>query len=158
MKKNTLTILLFALVVSFAQAQLQYKIQFSYDSAGNQTLKDKVCVNCTTSLKANDSTLVANLEEESEPLKDKIEESGNSAVFAYPNPVTNLLRVEWVETDNPVQRVVLFSTGGQQLLDTQIHTSQLGVDLSFSQYPPGNYIVVVFYADKTRQSFQVIKK
>lgn len=155
--------------MSFSYAQNQYKIVFSYDSAGNQTLRNKVCVNCSKiAAKVIDSTLVENLEtvsellkdpiKEDEVFKDKIEESGTSKISAYPNPVTNLLRVEWIESDNSVQRVALFSNSGKQLLDTQINSTQSGVDLSFSKYTPGNYIVIVFYADKTRQSFQVIKK
>lgn len=145
--------------LSFSYAQDQYKILFSYDSAGNQTSRNKICVNCSTdSVQVNDSTVVTIIDKEDELLKKEIGDSPISAIFAYPNPVTNVLRVAWVASDNYVQSVSLFSWSGQQLSTTKVHTTQLSTDLSFGKYPPGVYIVVVFYTDKKSESFQIIKK
>lgn len=141
-------------------AQDEYRIQFTYDSAGNQTLRDRVCINCSTSKQAVDSLVVEDLVLEEAVLPDAVlpQQEQVSQIVAYPNPVTELLAVEWVATEKQVAQVVLFSGIGQQLYQKTIKSSQGNLNLDFSMYPVGRYIVSVFYTDNTKQTFHVIKK
>lgn len=159
MKKYLLPLLLWVFAISYANAQLQYKIAFSYDSAGNQILRDRVCINCQSSKAAVDSTKVANLDERNDLLEDDdMEDSKNYNIMAYPNPVTDILKVEWVNVENNVKQIVVFSSGNRQILSKNIASNQGSIDLDFSIYPPGMYIVLVMYTDNSKQSFQAIKK
>lgn len=158
MKKTILLLLFIMLGGSSIHAQSQYKIQFSYDTAGNQSLRDRVCVNCGSTAKAVDSTLVADVDEKSDLIEEKEDTLEDLGIVAYPNPVTDILAVEWIATKNPVQQIVVFSRVNQQLASKKIKSNQGNIGLDFSTYPAGMYIVVVFYMDKTKQSFQVIKK
>ncbi len=155
MKKYTLFILCCVLIVSFANAQEEYKISFSYDAAGNQILRDRVCVNCNSAKTPVDSTAVVSLDEKQEEVKEN--EETTSSIVAYPNPVTDVLQVEWVTTDNMVQKVTLFSGSGRLLQSKAVRSKDDAINLNFSGYPPGSYYVMVLYSDKTKQSFQVIK-
>ncbi len=142
-------------------AQNQYKIQFSYDSAGNQTLRDRVCINCGTSKETVDSTKVEEIalqDDVLEGISGQEDENGNSNITAYPNPVTELLTVEWVDDQKQVAQIILFSGIGQQLARKTIKSRQGSLNLDFARYPQGRYIVSVFYTDQTRQTFHVIKK
>lgn len=141
-------------------AQEQYKIQFTYDSAGNQTLRDRVCVNCGTSKEAVDSLTIEEvaLDEDLLPSGGIGDEPFVSNIVAYPNPVTELLNVEWQDNQKQVREIVLFSGVGQQLQRLPVKSRQGAMNLNFGAYPPGRYIVSVFYLDNSRESFHVIKK
>lgn len=105
-------------------AQDEYRVQFGYDSAGNQTLRDWVCINCGTSkVKDVDSTKVEEVALEDDILEgitNKQNNTGTSNIVAYPNPVTELLTVEWVANEKEVSQIILFSGIGQQLLQRTI--------------------------------------
>lgn len=144
-----------------AFAQSQYKIQFSYDSAGNQTLRDRVCINCNTSKEALDSTLVEDVALQEDILEDLSglnEEDDFSNIVAYPNPVTEQLTVEWQDTQRQVAQIILFNGIGQQLYQKTVTNRQGSLGLNFGIYPAGRYMVSVFYTDNTKQTFHVIKK
>ncbi|PWL39604.1 hypothetical protein DKG77_01865 [Flagellimonas aquimarina] len=148
-----------AMTSTFAQSQ--YKIQFSYDSAGNQTLRDRVCINCNTSKEALDSTLVEDVALQEDILEDVsgLNEGDNfSNIVAYPNPVTEQLTVEWQDTQRQVAQIILFNGIGQQLFQKTIKNRQGSLGLNFGIYPAGRYMVSVFYTDNTKQTFHVIKK
>lgn len=148
-----------ALTSAFAQSQ--YKIQFSYDSAGNQTLRDRVCINCNTSKEALDSTLVEDVALQEDILEDISglnEDDDFSNIVAYPNPVTEQLTVEWQDTQRQVAQIILFNGIGQQLYQKTVTNRQGSLGLNFGIYPAGRYMVSVFYTDNTKQTFHVIKK
>jgi hypothetical protein len=157
MKKFILFIIFCGLSVSFGNAQEEYKISFSYDTAGNQTLRDRVCINCNSAKTPVDSTAVAALDEKLDELKENEETTQNSSIIAYPNPVTDVLQVEWETTDNAIKKIMIFSGIGRRLQSKNIRSKDSGINLNFSNYPPGSYFVMVLYADKTKQSLQVIK-
>ncbi|MFS4446117.1 T9SS type A sorting domain-containing protein [Maribacter sp. 2307UL18-2] len=158
MKKYTLCFIVFALCFCSLAAQDEYRIQFSYDAAGNQVLRDRVCINCNSGKSEIDSTAVAALDEKLEELGLDEENLSSSSITAYPNPVTNVLQVEWLGNENIVKSVLLFSGIGRKLQSKNISPKATSMGLNFSGYPPGSYFVIVQYADKTKESFQVIKK
>lgn len=161
MRQKLLLFGLLGMIGATVLAQPQYKIQFSYDSAGNQTLRDRVCVNCETLKAAIDTTAVVNVALQDDILEEISgldKEEATSTIVAYPNPVTDILTIEWLANENDVKQVVLFSSINQQLRSDKIRPDQRQLELSFGNYPPGMYIVLVLYADNSKQSFQVIKK
>lgn len=158
MKKNLLQLLFLVFSISYVNAQSEYKIEFNYDTAGNQILRDRVCVNCETTLKiAVDSTLVALLDKEKD-LEEEIKKANGTKIIAYPNPVTDVLKVEWIAAENSVKQIVLFSLDNRQLFSKKINSDVKNIDVSFYGYPPGMYMLLVIYADNAKQSLQVIKK
>lgn len=153
--------LLWAFMGTALLAQDEYRVQFSYDSAGNQTLRDWVCINCGTSKEVADSTKVEEvvLEEDIlEGITDQQDNTGTSNIVAYPNPVTELLTVEWVDNEKQVAQVILFSGIGQQLFQRTIKSRQGSTGIDFSIYAPGRYILSVYYTDNTNQTFHILKK
>ena len=162
MKKEFFSIALITLFFCGSTwAQDQYEIRFTYDSAGNQTLRDRVCINCGSSKQATDSIPVVEAVLEEDILKEDALEDAEikeSMLAAYPNPVTHILTVEWIASENEVKQIVLLSIVNQQLVDRSVRPGQSKMELDFANYPPGIYIVLVVYGDNSRKSFQVIKK
>ena len=154
--KSQLTIisLLCFLAVASVTAQNQYKINFSYDNAGNQTNRDWVCINCTTT--AVDTTKVEDID--LSDISDIEEDIERSTIIAYPNPVTNLLTLDWQHNKKEVSQIVVFSGIGQQLLQRSVKSKQGSINLDFTNYQQGLYFIHVFYTDKTKKTFNVIKK
>ncbi|WP_159075847.1 T9SS type A sorting domain-containing protein [Muricauda brasiliensis] len=154
--------LLWAFMGTALLAQDEYRVQFSYDSAGNQTLRDWVCINCGTSKEAVvDSTKVEEVALENDILEgilDKKNITGTSTIVAYPNPVTEQLTVEWVDNEKQVAQVILFSGIGQQLFQRTIKSRQGNTNIDFGIYAPGRYILSVYYTDNTNQTFHILKK
>lgn len=150
--------MIFVCMISFEmQAQSEeYKIKFSYDSAGNQILRDRVCVNCSSAkTTVSKKELIAEIPEEEE----KIEEvDDRSIITAYPNPVTDLLNVVWVESGNVVKQVGIYGTDGRVLLTQEINSLSGQLNMDFSMYPSGMYLLLVTYQDSHQETFKVIKK
>ncbi len=155
--KKQLLLVFSALVVSFSYAQ-DYKVTFSYDNAGNQIQRNLVCLTCSKTTKTKtvtDSTVVA--AETPKDIEDNLLEE-DSRITAYPNPVTDILQVEWTPTEKKVDQIMLFSFDNKQLFDRKVNHRLTSLDLDFSRYPSGSYIVLVLYNNNTRQSFKVIKR
>jgi hypothetical protein len=143
--------LLFLFTISFGFSQTD-KISFSYDSAGNQVLRDHLCLNCrkySTEKTVLHSTVIA----ETPKIIEK------SIITAYPNPVTDLLHIEWSPTGKIVDQIMLFSFDNKQLYHKKVNPrSTYGLELNFSKYPSGSYVILAIYSDNSKQSFKVIKK
>lgn len=161
-QKLLLFSLLWAFMGTALLAQDEYRVQFGYDSAGNQTLRDWVCINCGTSkAEVVDSTIVEEVALDDDILQgitDQQENMGTSNIVAYPNPVTELLTVEWVDNEKQVAQVILFSGIGQQLFQRTIKNRQGNTNIDFGIYAPGRYILSVYYTDNTNQTFHILKK
>lgn len=153
--KKSILLFLFSFTISFGFAQ-DYKITFSYDSAGNQIQRNRVCVNCKSSKqKVVDSTAI--ISENPKEIENNFSEE-HSKLTAYPNPVTNMLKIEWTASKNKVQQIILFTFDNRQLLSRTVDSDWGSLDLNFTNFPIGGYIIVVLYDDHTKQSFKVIKK
>ena len=119
--------------------------------------ENRVCLTCSKSSKEKtvvDSTAVA---ETPKDIKDSFLEE-DSKITAYPNPVTDILQVEWIPTEKKVDQIILFSFDNKQLFHKKVNHKLNSLDLNFNRYPSGGYIVLVLYSDNSKQSFKVIKK
>ena len=153
MKRFILTPLTLLLVLL---TNAQDKLVFSYDNSGNQTLRNRICLNCTA-LKAvlpkeTDSLQTLLAEEPIDGLKD-------FKIVAHPNPVTDILQVEWIENPErqPIQLMV-FSWDGRKLLDHRLTDKQGSRNVDLGRYPPGIYLLAIVYKNGEKESFKIIKK
>jgi hypothetical protein len=140
MRKNcTLLFFLFSLFVT-----AQDKILFSYDTAGNQVLRE-ICINCSTSkVKA-----VKDLEEEDLKVLDNIS--------YYPNPVSEELYLSWELADEKkVSQLQVLSMSGQILKTLVPETAQL--TLGFQAYPSGVYFITFSYTNGEAKTIKILKK
>lgn len=150
MKVSILTLtLLFCTITICAQD----KLVFNYDTAGNQILREKVCLNCMAQARPE------------AVMNDSINSQADDPVMefqlkSYPNPVVDDLYVEWI--NNPeflVSKIQLFSNNSQLLLDVAINDKQGEQAISFTGLPLGIYHVVVYYNNnQSRKTFKIIKK
>ena len=154
------------LLVFFLLFQLsavgQQKLVFNYDTAGNQILRERLCLNCTQ-IKApiveSKDSLSIQLNQEVDPAIELLAEEDELRISAYPNPVSDVLQVEWIEHPILVPRqVLLYSGDNRQLAQIGLHKNQNLQDISFYRYPTGMYILVVVFENGQRRSFQIIKK
>ena len=143
---------LFCLCVTLAYSQ--DKLVFNYDSSGNQILRDRICLNCSAS--------TVETPQDSIPLGNNDPEVQNwlaQKFVASPNPVTNILNVEWLtSTQNKIEKISLFGGNNQLLrtLDTSNKINSAAID--FSRYPSGFYVLLVMYENGSTKTHKIIKK
>lgn len=154
MKKQIL--LLFSVLLAFLSFAQEYKITFSYDSAGNQIQRNRLCLTCKSYKEKTATDSIVVMAETPKDIEDDLLQS--SRITAYPNPVTDILQVEWSSTEKKVDQILLLSFDNKQLFNKKLNPKLSNLDLDFSQYPSGSYIVFVIYSDNSKQSFKVIKK
>lgn len=163
MNKAVLSIFLISFVVGIGQAQDEYRAQYNYDNAGNQTNRNWVCINCQGSSREvpTDTVDVVETDLQDDVLDDLLDSTTPEEVGtidAYPNPVTSVLQVEWVENQKMVSNIALYSMSGRQLFQRSVQQKAGNLDLDFSIYPPGRYIISVEYNDSSRKAFHILKK
>lgn len=163
MNRIILTTFLCVLIYHFGNAQNEYRAQYGYDGAGNQTNRNWVCVNCQSSARAipADTIDIVEAELQDDVLDDVLDSTTPeevSTIDAYPNPVTSILQVEWVDNQKMVSNIALYSMSGRQLFQRTVQQKAGKLDLDFSIYPSGRYIISVEYNDSSRKAFHILKK
>ncbi|MDP2059976.1 MAG: T9SS type A sorting domain-containing protein [Flavobacteriaceae bacterium] len=145
-------LLLFFSYVFFTFCYSQDKLTFTYDAAGNQILRDKVCIDCPPPSTPQLSRAGMGA--------DLTENGLNSKPFVvYPNPVSNLLFVEWLNADGSVvEELNLFTLDGKHLLSLKPKSDIKQVDIDFSKYPSGVYLLIANFNSGKNESFKIIKK
>lgn len=142
--------LLFISSVSYAQE----KLVFSYDTAGNQILRDRICVGC---VKTQES-IVEKLEKEEEGGGSNLNDKNKFKFAAYPNPVTDILQTYWNNTDDEfIVEMSMFTIENKLLFTNEISPKQAHQDINFTGYPPGVYILTYTYNNNRRESYKVLK-
>ncbi len=138
--------------ISIALSYSQDKLTFTYDAAGNQILRDKVCIDCPPPLAPQFSRAGVDAD---------LSENGLSTkpFVVYPNPTTHLLFVEWLNTDGSVvEELNLFTLDGKHLLNLKPKSDMRQVNIDFSKYPSGVYLLITNFNSGKRESFKIIKK
>lgn len=149
------TKLLFKISILFSlNLSAQSTITFSYDSAGNQILRDRIVLRSSTkSIKDSVQDIMAT------ELNDDEMNSSELLLTAYPNPVTNILKVAWVFDENDKnQQVILSSISGQQLANFKIQTQKGEQSIDFTKYATGMYLLTVVGETDIKKTFKIIKK
>ncbi|MGS2738796.1 T9SS type A sorting domain-containing protein [Sinomicrobium sp. M5D2P17] len=150
---------LFFFSFAFYMADAQ-EITFTYDTAGNQTSRKWVCVNCRT---VEDLAKAAKMEEAAETPEElqevamADEETLARPLTLYPNPVSSTLYVDW-EGDFPVREVQIYGNTGNLVDKNAVAKSQTQAELQFGMLPIGAYVMVVIYEDGHKETRKIIKK
>ncbi|MGB5554276.1 MAG: T9SS type A sorting domain-containing protein [Flavobacteriaceae bacterium] len=143
-------VLLFCAITSTAQQ----KLKFTYDTAGNQIVRERVCITC---LKAVLPVVADSLATES--VEPEIVLSKNFGVIVYPNPVTNLLFAEWQPNASRLpEQFLLFSMNGRLLSKYLPTKGSVEVVIDTTPYPPGLYILEAVFTNGEQRSFKVMKE
>jgi len=154
-------ILLFLIIGASANAQ--NKLTFDYDTAGNQTNRDLLCINCI----AVTADEIENTEETEEPKEDENTDESNvetpskkTIVSYYPNPVKEELFIEWREISegNYVTVVAVYSLSGQAVKTQPVPKGTSNLTLPFREYPAGVYIVFISYKNGDEKSIKIMKQ
>lgn len=130
-------------------------LKFSYDSSGNQLIRELCLVNCSNSGKKTDEIL-KEIEELTE--QDLLKFSQDDVISYYPNPVKEELYLKWQLKDQKyVSAIHVYNLNGQNLYSISENKSTDNQNLSFRQYQAGVYIVVLIYNDGTEKNIKIIK-
>jgi hypothetical protein len=84
--------------------------------------------------------------------------SKNFGVTVFPNPVSNILYAEWQPNASrlPIY-LLLFSTDGRLLSKYIPEKGQIQVEIDFTRFPPGIYILEAVFDNGEQRSFKVIR-
>ena len=169
-------LLLFITVLFITGLQAQErKLSFNYDPAGNQVLKDMLCINCPEEVEEEEEEEVVVVEEEEEipeqeseviaeddseiEEEEEEEEEKTSKIIAYPNPVMDELHIDWIENpDKQPVAIELYSLDNKLQQSYKISFTRGVLRLPFHGYTPGVYFLVVTYNSGEQQSFNILKK
>lgn len=148
--KKILLILLCMTFVLMNKA-LSQELHFDYDEAGNQKVRDWICVNCpiqsTLKPKAGQNKLL-----DYSGIKDH-------HLMVYPNPLNEVLNVKWENNDDVfVESIEVFSLSGVRLFFKNHLISQKETTISFLNLAAGSYILKANYSNKKQETIKLIKK
>lgn len=144
--------LLFFTFLFYFISNAQHRLNFGYDSAGNQTNR-AYCFGCTSKPAKEIKEIEAIVEDDLEKFYPEDD------ISYYPNPVKEELYLKWQLTENTfVKEIKIFSLTGQ-LLKQYICTSSVNnQNLPFQDYPSGVYAVLINYSNGEQKSIKIVKK
>jgi Secretion system C-terminal sorting domain len=142
----------FLLLLSCFYANAQDKIVFTYDTAGNQTLRE-LCISCTN----------PNAKYIKDPKQltkeDLITSDVSDLISYYPNPVEQELYLSWqLANNNAVMTIQIYDLNGRLLQSYNGLESANLQTIPFASYPTGIYAVVLAYSDGSQKSIKIVKK
>lgn len=150
--KQTLLIFITFFVINSVKAQT---LLFTYDAAGNQVQRELVIIS------VNSITSTNNVETEQEeetmlPKSNSLNDNASVIEF-YPNPVVDLLNVEW-SPELQLTEIMLFDNLGKLLQVKKVNNGTVRETFNLSTYSSGVYYIRVFDASKQSKSYKIIKK
>lgn len=150
---KSLVFFLFTLFTISVNAQIAQRIQFDYDTAGNQ-IRRFVCYGCLA--KATDSIPkeITELKEE-----DLSKFSPEDVISYYPNPVREELYLKWdLTNENKVSSIEVFSINGQRVNLYPSLEKENTKNIPFQEYPQGTFLVQLNYTNGEQKSITILKK
>ncbi|MCV9926615.1 T9SS type A sorting domain-containing protein [Flavobacterium sp. LS1R49] len=152
MKKKLLFVLFGICLTSNAQTS---KVTFSYDSSGNQTLREFCLGNCPTSKPVTETPK----EIEAITEEDLQKFSTEDVISYYPNPVKEELYLKWQLIDeNYVSSIQIYGLNGQTIKSYSKSKELNSQNISFRDYPTGVYIVALVYSSGEQKTIKIIKQ
>lgn len=150
--KKIITLIVFGISI-FSNAQ--QKITFSYDSAGNQIVRNLCISGCNPAGKSvQDIKEIEALTED-----DLLKFSKEDVISYYPNPVKEQLYLKWeLLNDNKVSSITVYGISGQTLQTFSKTESLDNQIISFEQYPRGVYIIALNYSNGEQKTIKIIKQ
>lgn len=151
--KQTLLIFITFFVINSVKAQT---LLFTYDAAGNQIQRELVIISVNSITSTNN---VNETEQEQETLLPKSNSiNDNSTIIElYPNPVVDLLNVEW-QSNLQITQIMLFDSMGRMLQLKKVNEGTIKETFNLSSYSSGIYYIRLFDAFQQSKSYKIIKK
>lgn len=151
--KHILLLIFTCCVTNATKAQT---LEFTYDSAGNQIQRELVTIFLNSLLSSNTKEGTEEEEETLLPKANSLNENSTIIEF-YPNPVIDLLNVEWDPTLLPTE-IMLFDNKGKLLQLKKVYEGTVRETFDLSTYASGIYYIRVFDSNKQSKSYKIIKK
>lgn len=147
--KFYITILVLAISIL---SNAQQKINFTYDSAGNQ-INRVLCINCSAKQVKEIKEIDAVVEEDLEKFSEE------DVISYYPNPVKEELYLTWkITDDNYLTSIKVISITGQVLRTYQSSDKDNTLNIQFQSYPTGIYFVSLNYKSGEQKTIKIIKQ
>ncbi len=133
-------------------AQNPDKIVFTYDDAGNQSLRE-LCINCM-----NPNARYINNPKDLKK-EDLVKSEVSNLISYYPNPVQEELYLSWeLANNNAVTSIQIYDLNGRLLRTFQGLAILNSQTIPFIEYPAGNYLVMLVYTNGEQKTIKIIKK
>lgn len=147
-KELLLVILLFSFI-----AKAQQRLNFSYDTAGNQINRVLCLSNCGAKPAKEVKEIEALVEEDLEKFYPE------DAISYYPNPVKEELFLKWIiSEDSYVSSINIVSLTGQMLKQYHTTSGTATQNIPFQEYPMGVYILLLNYSNGEQKTIKIIKR
>lgn len=130
-------------------------LEFTYDPAGNQIQRELVTLSVNSLLSTNSIEETEQEEDTLLPKSNSLNDNSTTIEF-YPNPVVDLLNVEWDSALNPTE-IMLFDNRGKLLQLKKVYEGTMRETFDLSTYASGIYYIRVFDANKQSKSYKIIK-
>lgn len=131
-------------------------LQFTYDNAGNQIKRELVTITVNSLLNTNSTEETEKQETTLLPMSNSINDNA-SVIELYPNPVVDLLNVEW-QSNLQITEIVLFDNTGKMLQLKKVNEGITKETFNLSSYASGMYYIRLFDAFQQSKSYKIIKK
>jgi hypothetical protein len=155
-KKYLLFILSLLAFDGVVAQQLPEKIIFDYDASGNQVYRGIVIEMTGYGLRSNALPEMDNEEDMDEEMPSFGYD--NAKLRYYPNPVENILNIEWDKEYKRVDFMILYTSNLQKLKEVGNLSRENHTNIDFGYLPPGSYYLTVFYLDGTKETITLIKR
>ena len=124
----------------------QTTLSFDYDSSGNQTVREIICLGCRQSMEE-----VANPE--------LLQSKEHLGIRYYPNPVTTELFIEWdIKENDNISSIEVFSVKGDLIITMKNPKNSSSAILNFTPQAEGLYNIILLYESGNKKTLKVIKK
>lgn len=146
-------LLLFPVFFFFTSAcYAQDILNFEYDESGNQVLRELICISC-------DDECVSCRKSKAEKSDTISEDSQLQYINLYPNPVQEVLNVQWeLSKGTVVNKIELFSFNGKLLASADNLAKSESTTLNFTNLAQGVYTVIITGNDNFKKSYKILKK
>lgn len=147
--------LLFIFTLFVINATKAQTLEFTYDAAGNQVQRELVTIS-VNSIKSSNSVETEQEEETMLPKSNSINDN-STIIELYPNPVVDLLNVEW-QSNLQITQIMLFDGTGKMLQLKKVNEGTIKETFNLSSYSSGMYYIRLFDAFQQSKSYKIIKK
>lgn len=131
-------------------------LEFTYDNAGNQIQRELVTITVNSLLNTNNSEETEEEETTMLPMSNSINDNA-SIIELYPNPVVDLLNVEW-QSNLQIAEIMLFDNTGKLLQLKKVYEGTTRETFNLSNYSSGMYYIRLFDSFQQSKSYKIIKK
>ena len=126
-------------------------LSFDYDQAGNQILRELICISCDSPSARPGNTIVEK--------SDFIQSDAYQEVSYFPNPVQQELHVKWSLTEDlHVISLEVYSMTGQLVSTKKDLDKSDSTVIAFQGVSQGIYNVILNYNNGEKKILKVIKK